>query len=480
MTQASNLGKGGSNFNSSGQLSLTTGVTGTLPAANGGTGTTTFPAPGTNGNLLTSNGTTWTSAAPPAGMIYPGAGIANSTGTAWGTSYTTTGTGTVVALATSPSFTTPSLGAATGTTLTLSGQLAVNNTVYVNSGTGAADYNDLNLGGVGGWAGGESHGINTYYGSIASPTIFSRLDTQFSGTAAVMRWKNFYYSGAQTSTVMTLTAASTTTANLNVTGSVTATSFSGSGSSLTGIPTSIVAGTGISVSGATGAVTITNTATSAYVGQRAQLITSTSTFTIPTSVTALKITVVGGGGGGSGYYYSSLGSCGSGGTGGTTTVASGTQTITSITATGGQGGQFVRTPCINFYSGNPGKGTAGSLLYQGGSCDGRAAGGSMTASVAATSFAGSGFLGGWGGDLNNLTQTSPTGYGNGGYPAGATQNGGAGWGGSGGGVSIQWLTGLTPGNTLSITIGAGGTAGAYSTANVGNGPGSAGAVLIEW
>ena len=43
-------------------------------------------------------------------MTYPGAGIPNSTGTAWGTSYSTTGSGTVVALATSPSFTTPILG----------------------------------------------------------------------------------------------------------------------------------------------------------------------------------------------------------------------------------------------------------------------------------------------------------------------------------------------------------------------------------
>lgn len=43
-------------------------------------------------------------------MTYPGVGIPNSTGTAWGTSYTTTGSGTVVALATSPSFTTPILG----------------------------------------------------------------------------------------------------------------------------------------------------------------------------------------------------------------------------------------------------------------------------------------------------------------------------------------------------------------------------------
>jgi hypothetical protein len=42
-------------------------------------------------------------------MTYPGAGIANSTGSAWGTSYTTSGSGTVVALATSPTLTTPTV-----------------------------------------------------------------------------------------------------------------------------------------------------------------------------------------------------------------------------------------------------------------------------------------------------------------------------------------------------------------------------------
>ncbi|MDD3662655.1 MAG: hypothetical protein PHT84_02200 [Candidatus Pacebacteria bacterium] len=39
-------------------------------------------------------------------MVYPGAGIPNSTGSAWGTSYTTSGSGTTLALTTTPTFTT--------------------------------------------------------------------------------------------------------------------------------------------------------------------------------------------------------------------------------------------------------------------------------------------------------------------------------------------------------------------------------------
>lgn len=64
-------------------VNLATGVTGTLPVANGGTGASSLTAnnvllgngtsavqvvaPGTNGNVLMSNGTTWTSAAPTGG-----------------------------------------------------------------------------------------------------------------------------------------------------------------------------------------------------------------------------------------------------------------------------------------------------------------------------------------------------------------------------------------------------------------------------
>jgi hypothetical protein len=114
---------------------ITTGVwNGTAVGVGyGGTGLTATP---TNGQLAIGNGTGYTlatltngtgiSVTNTSGSItiantgvtsYPGAGIPNSTGSAWGTSYTTTGSGTVLALATSPSFTTPTLGVASATTI---------------------------------------------------------------------------------------------------------------------------------------------------------------------------------------------------------------------------------------------------------------------------------------------------------------------------------------------------------------------------
>ena len=91
-----------------------------------------------------------------AGMTYPGSGIANSTGSAWGTSYTTVGSGTVVALATSPSFTTPTLGAATATSINGvgitnggSGSLTVTGTASISgtsSGTNTGDQTLASLG----------------------------------------------------------------------------------------------------------------------------------------------------------------------------------------------------------------------------------------------------------------------------------------------------------------------------------------------
>jgi hypothetical protein len=85
------IANGGTGSTSTTYCSLTANVTGTLPVANGGTGATTFTtnsvvlgngtsalnanlvAPGSSGNVLTSNGSTWTSAAAAAG------GFANMT-----------------------------------------------------------------------------------------------------------------------------------------------------------------------------------------------------------------------------------------------------------------------------------------------------------------------------------------------------------------------------------------------------------------
>ena len=82
-------------------------LAGTLAVASGGTGTAT-PSIVAGTNVTVSG--TWpnqTINATGGSTVYPGAGIANSTGSAWGTSYTTSGTGTVVALATSPALTSP-------------------------------------------------------------------------------------------------------------------------------------------------------------------------------------------------------------------------------------------------------------------------------------------------------------------------------------------------------------------------------------
>lgn len=99
-------------------LPLTTGVTGLLPVANGGTGTATPSlVAGTNITISGSWPNQTINSTGGGGMTYPAAGIANSTGSAWGTSYSTSGTGTVVALTTSPTFTTPTLGVASATSI---------------------------------------------------------------------------------------------------------------------------------------------------------------------------------------------------------------------------------------------------------------------------------------------------------------------------------------------------------------------------
>lgn len=103
MTQASNLAKGGSNFNSTGNLSLTTGVTGTLPVANGGTGGTT--STGSGALVLATSPTLVTPVlgTPASGTLtnctgLPNAGLVNSSVTVNSTAISLGGSGTITAV----------------------------------------------------------------------------------------------------------------------------------------------------------------------------------------------------------------------------------------------------------------------------------------------------------------------------------------------------------------------------------------------
>jgi len=189
------------------------------------------------------------------------------------------------------------------------------------------------------------------------------------------------------------------------------------------------------------------------------VITTSSNFTIPTGKTTLKVTVVGAGGGGG------FGTAAAGGNGGNTTLASGTQSISTITGGFGSGG-----PTGSYYGGIGGVGSGGDLNFYGSDGDG--------SNNNTTSFSGNGgnsFLGG-GGSSRGLVSSGNAEpgriYGGGG---GATYGGN---GGGGGGTAIKYLTGMTPGNTLAITIGAGGAIGAGGSGN--GGLGADGVVIIEY
>lgn len=126
---------------------LSVGTSGTDFAIANSAGGITFNLPtasAVNRGALSS--ADWTTFNSKAG--FPGAGIANSTGSAWGTSYSVTGTGTVVALATSPVLVTPTLGVATATSingLTLTSSTGV---VTITNGKTLAVTNSLTLSGT--------------------------------------------------------------------------------------------------------------------------------------------------------------------------------------------------------------------------------------------------------------------------------------------------------------------------------------------
>ena len=271
VTLAGTLGtsSGGTNltsFTSGGALYATSTsalTTGTLPATSGGTSFATYTTGdiiyasatntlsklpiGSTNQVLTIAGGVPTWAATQSTMVYPGAGIPNSTGTAWGTSYTTTGSGTVVALATTPTFTTSITsplvlgGTGTGSTLTLQS----------TSGVGATDSIALKVG---------NNGATTAL-SISSAgvtTLSSALPVASGGTGQTSYTDGQLLIG--NSTGNTLTKASLT------------------------------AGTGISITPGSGSITIASTVTA---GLTITNDTTTATALYPTFTNATSGSITG-------------------------------------------------------------------------------------------------------------------------------------------------------------------------------------------
>ncbi len=202
-------------------------------------------------------------------------------------------------------------------------------------------------------------------------------------------------------------------------------------------------------------------------GTRGQVFTGNGTFTIPTGITAVKVTVVGGGGGGSanqggsgggggaaikfltsltpggtlavtvGGAGSGAGGASAGGTGGTSSVASGTQSITTVSASGGAGG--VSQSGFNVFAAG-GSGASGDINISGTTGGGN----SLVVAVCGfphywTSSAGSSILG-VGAGIRQSFNGQPSvatsiGYGAGGQ---ASMGGGSGAAGSAGIVIFEW------------------------------------------
>lgn len=162
----------------------------------------------------------------------------------------------------------------------------------------------------------------------------------------------------------------------------------------------LTAGTGMSITNGAGSITLNSSSLPGVLGQ---VFTSNGTFTIPSGVTALKVTVLAGGGTGAAYTTtcSAGGSGGAGGAaisyltgltpgntlsvtvgaaGGASSVASGTQTITTISATGGGNGVSGGAP------GTGGSGSGGTLNFGGAS--GSSGGGENGAAGANSIFGG--------------------------------------------------------------------------------------------
>ena len=272
-------------INASGAIGLSTNL-GTTPALSGTTGF------GTSGQVLTSAGSaaapTWTTPSP---MVYPGSGIPNSTGSAWGTSYSTTGSGTVVALATSPTFVTPVLGTPSSGTLTSCTGLPVA-TGISGLGTGVATALAVAVGSAGafvtfnGALGTPSSGVATNLtGTASGLSIGGNAATATSATSATTATNatnTAITDDTTTATAVYPTWVTTTTGNLPQKTSSTKLSFVPS--------TGVLSANGVALTGNTGTVTsVATTGTVNGITLTGGTITTTGTITLGGTLSGVSL-----------------------------------------------------------------------------------------------------------------------------------------------------------------------------------------------
>lgn len=154
-------------------------------------------------------------------MTYPGAGIPNSTGSAWGTSYSVTGTGNV-ALSASPTFT----GTITAAAITASG-------VLTDSAAGAASAAAVTFTGAPYTAGTATTNYPLIYlNAGTAPTTWSTTGTEFGINSP---------SGFTGNLIDTHINGGASVFSVNYQGNVTATQFNGSGAGLSNTTVPIAA-----------------------------------------------------------------------------------------------------------------------------------------------------------------------------------------------------------------------------------------------
>lgn len=188
------------------------------------------------------------------------------------------------------------------------------------------------------------------------------------------------------------------------------------------------------------------------------LTTGSGTYTVPSGVTWLRVSMVGGGGGGAG---SGTGlTAGAGGTGGNTTF--GTTFLAANGAAGAVGGSAsIGAGATGIaLSGAAGQANANATNFPGGTGGGSPFGGAGVSAAAGAGFA---------------AQSNTGSGGGGGGASSTTVNTGA--GGAAGGYVDAIIS--APGASYSYAVGAGGTAGTAGTSGFAGAAGAAGLIVIE-